>query len=375
MNDTVTILIVDDKSENIFALEKLLERSNRIFLQATSGKEGLKIALEMAVDLVILDVQMPEMDGFEVAKVLKSHKRTKNIPIIFASAEKKERQSIMKGYEEGAVDYLRKPLDPEVTRAKVTVLLKIQLQEREIKKLNAELQKNVEQLKAANKELESFSHSVSHDLQAPLRVLSAHSGILLEDYADKLDDEANRLLKTIQKNVDRMNKLVDDLLKFSKSGKKEVHKSNVNTEKMVGSIVREIAISSQNKATIKLNQLIPVLADRSLLTQVWTNLISNAIKYSSKKNDPIVEIGSNIHENEIVDYIKDNGAGFSMEYASKLFEVFQRLHKVDQFEGSGVGLAIVQKIIERHGGRVWAEGRVNEGATFYFSLPNLRIEN
>jgi two-component system sensor histidine kinase/response regulator len=369
MNDEVTILIVDDKTENIFALEKLLERSNRIFLRATSGKEGLKIALERDLDLIILDVQMPEMDGFEVAKVLKSHKRTRDIPIIFASAEKKERQSIMKGFEEGAVDYLPKPLDPEVTRAKVTVLLKIQLQKREINQLYSELKMNVEQLKTVNKELESFSYSVSHDLRTPLRILNGYSSILLEDYADKLDDEGKRMLKGIQKNAKRMNKLVEDLLEFSKLGRKEPKKSRIDTETLVADIVNEIGISRSNKATIKLNPLIPVWADLSLITQVWTNLISNAIKYSSGKDHPSIEIGS-IQDNEIVYYVKDNGAGFSMEYVDKLFGVFQRLHKADEFEGTGVGLAIVHKIIEKHGGRVWAEGRVNEGATFYFSLPN-----
>ncbi|HKC37289.1 MAG TPA: response regulator, partial [Chitinophagaceae bacterium] len=218
MDSEVTILIVDDKPANIFALGKLLEKPERVLISATSGKDGLKIALSKKIDLVILDVQMPEMDGFEVAKILKSNKRTKDVPIIFASAEKKERHSIMKGFEEGAVDYLSKPLDPEVTKAKVAVLLKIQLQKKElieknmsleqadvqIKQLNLELQKNLVQLETANKELESFSYSVSHDLRTPLRILNGHSSILLEDYGDKFDDEAKRLLQSIQGNVNKM---------------------------------------------------------------------------------------------------------------------------------------------------------------------------
>jgi light-regulated signal transduction histidine kinase (bacteriophytochrome) len=328
---------------------------------------------------------MPEMDGFEVANILKSNKRTKDIPILFASAEKKERHSIMKGFEEGAVDYLSKPLDPEVTKAKVAVLLKIQLQKRElieknrslevadsqIKQLNSELKKNIVQLELVNKELESFSYSISHDLQAPLRILDGHSAILLEDYGDTLlDDEAKKLLGSIRRNTQKMNDLIRDLLKFSKSGRQEVEKSEIDTAKLVSTIILELETSTPPKATIILNPLLPVFADYSLVTQVWINLISNAIKYSAKKENPKIEIGSIQRENEVVHYVKDNGVGFDTAYADKLFGVFQRLHKASDFEGNGVGLAIVQRIISKHGGRVWAESKPNEGASFYFSLPD-----
>jgi len=385
MEGNAIILIIDDKTANIFALEKLLERPERFFLDATNGEDGLKIALANKIDLIILDVQMPEMDGFEVANILKSNKRTKDIPILFASAEKKERHSIMKGFEEGAVDYLSKPLDPEVTKAKVAVLLKIQLQKRElieknrsleiadsqIQQLNSELQKNIVQLEVVNKELESFSYSISHDLQAPLRILNGHSAILLEDYGDTLDDEAKRLLGSIRRNTQKMNDLIKDLLKFSKSGRQEVEKSEIDTTKLVSTILLELETSTPPKATIILNPLLPVFADCSLVTQVWINLISNAIKYSAKKENPKIEIGSIQHENEVVHYVKDNGVGFDTAYADKLFGVFQRLHKASDFEGNGVGLAIVKRIISKHGGRVWAESKPNEGASFYFSLPGV----
>ncbi len=383
MDGKSTILIIDDRTANIFALEKLLERPERFFLDATNGEDGLKLALANKIDLIILDVQMPAMDGFEVAKILKSSKRTKDIPILFASAEKKEPHSILKGFEEGAVDYLSKPLDPEVTKAKVAVLLKIQLQKRElieknrsleiadsqIKQLNSELKKNIAQLELVNKELESFSYSISHDLQAPLRILNGHSTILLEDYGDSLDDEAKRLLGSLQRNTRKMNDLIKDLLKFSKSGRQEVEKSEIDTVNLVNTIILELETSTPPKATIILSPLLPVYADYSLVTQVWINLISNAIKYSAKNENPKIEIGSIQYENEIVHYVKDNGAGFDMKYANKLFGVFQRLHTATEFEGSGVGLAIVKRIISKHGGRVWAESKPNEGATFYFSLP------
>jgi two-component system, sensor histidine kinase and response regulator len=384
MNDAVTILIVDDRPENIFALEKLLEKPSRTFVTANSGKEGLTLALNNNIDLVILDVQMPEMDGFEVAQILKSSKRTKDVPIIFASAEKKERQSIMKGFEEGAVDYLPKPLDPELTKAKVSVLLKIQLQKRElaeknkslekaeveILQLNSELQKNNEQLLTVNKDLESFSYSVSHDLRAPLRSIIGYSKALEEDYHEKLDADGKRQLSIIQQNAIRMNTLIDNLLEFSKLGKKELEKSEVDTGSLVQNVINEVKNSRNYTTKVNVSALPTVHGDPTLLTQVWVNLISNAFKYSSKKEAPVVEVGSKEETGETLFYVKDNGAGFDMAYANKLFGVFQRLHKVDEFEGTGIGLSLVKRIINRHGGRIWAEAAPGKGATFYFTLPN-----
>jgi signal transduction histidine kinase len=383
MQERVTILIVDDKPANIYALETLLDKPDRTFLNAINGNDALKLALSNDIDLIILDVQMPEMDGFEVAQILKLNKKTKDIPIIFASAEKKERQSIMKGFEEGAVDYLSKPLDPELTTAKVSVLLKIQLQKKElieknqslekadaqIKQLNADLQKNLLQLEEVNKELESFSYSVSHDLRAPVRALVGFSKMLEESYNDTLDDEGKRMVGVIHRNAIKMGSLIDDLLEFSKMGRQEVRKSAINVADMVKEVISDITDQTEYHANVTINELLPTYADRALLTQVWINLISNAFKYSAKKENPAVEIGSHRDDRYIVYYVKDNGAGFSMEYAEKLFGVFQRLHKASEFEGTGVGLAIVHRIITRHGGRVWAEAKVNEGATFFFTLP------
>lgn len=375
--------MVDDKPSNLYALETLLDKPGRTFLSATNGNDALKLALNNDIDLIILDVQMPEMDGFEVAQILKLNKKTKDIPIIFASAEKKERQSVMKGFEEGGVDYLSKPLDPELTTAKVSVLLKIQLQKKElleknqslekadaqIKKLNADLNKNLLQLEEVNKELESFSYSVSHDLRAPVRALVGFSKMLEEDYQGSLDDEGKRLLGIIRKNALKMGTLIDDLLEFSKMGRKEIKKTRVEVQPMVKSISDEIVDVNKYNAEVIINPLTPVQADQALLTQVWINLISNALKYSAKKEQPKVEVGSYTDKNEIIYYVKDNGAGFDMEYADKLFGVFQRLHKANEFEGTGVGLAIVHRIVTKHGGRVWAEAKPNEGAIFSFALP------
>jgi PAS domain S-box-containing protein len=489
-NEAANILIVDDKAGNIFALEQILSRPGRNIIRATNGKEALKTVLNTDVDLIILDVQMPDMDGFEVAQILKSHKRTRDIPIIFASAEKKEQRFMIKGFEEGAVDYLYKPLDAAVTEAKVSVLLQLHLQKKElirknailekyallinnsadliciinartlhfeevnnavvamlgytvdeirntsilsymeqedshavqrlsnankekfsfeiriynkdrsvrwlnwnivnkdgcwfanarditqqkrsdweIKQLNADLEGNIALLEVTNKELESFSYSVSHDLRAPLRSINGYSRIILEDHQTQLNDELHRLLGKIQGNASRMGVLIDNLLEFSRLGRRKVAKYPVNLTELAHRVLNDLDEDHRGKARIHIGSLPSAEGDPVLLYQVIMNLVSNAIKYSGKKEAPEIEIGASEKEGKYIYFVKDNGAGFNMDYAHKLFGVFQRLHDSDAFEGTGVGLAIVQRIIVKHGGRVWAEGRLNEGATFFFSLP------
>lgn len=239
---------------------------------------------------------------------------------------------------------------------------------KEIQSNNEEIAAQNDQLHEINKELETFSYSVSHDLRAPLRAVIGYSKIVEEDFQEKLDKEGKRLLRVIQQNGLKMSSLIDALLEFSKLGRKELRKTEIDTEKLLKNILDEIS-TSQDKTEIKLSRLPSVCADRNLVSQVWINLISNAIKYSATQETPTIEIGSDTGENEIVFYVKDNGVGFNMEYVDKLFGVFQRLHKDDEFDGTGVGLAMVKRIVNKHGGRVWAEGKVGEGATFYFSLP------
>ncbi|HWY10439.1 MAG TPA: PAS domain S-box protein [Bacteroidia bacterium] len=231
-----------------------------------------------------------------------------------------------------------------------------------------ERKKAEDQLLAVNKELEAFSYSVSHDLRAPLRAINGYAQMLNEDYGSKFDDEGKRIIDTIRYNAARMGTLIDDLLSFSRLGRKEVHKTVINMNELIEVMQNEMDKSLINNAKIKVDKLHKVKADYGLLQHVMFNLLSNAIKYSSKEKNPLIEISSEEKGNEIIFSVKDNGAGFDMRYYDKLFGVFQRLHTQDEFEGTGVGLAIVQRIIGKHGGKVWAEGKVDEGATFYFSL-------
>lgn len=226
-----------------------------------------------------------------------------------------------------------------------------------------------EQLAAVNKELEAFSYSVSHDLRAPLRAINGYAHMLKEDHGNQLNEEGERVLKTIEYNAARMGTLIDDLLAFSKLGRKAIQKKPVDMNEMVQDVITELHKTMPRQIKIKIGKLHNVKADEVLLYQVIFNLLANGIKYTSKQEFPEIEINSKQQDNEIIVSFKDNGVGFDMKYADKLFGVFQRLHSQDEFEGTGVGLAIVKRIIEKHNGKVWAEGKLNEGALFNFSLP------
>ena len=244
----------------------------------------------------------------------------------------------------------------------------------QVHQLNTELEQRVvartAQLEAANHELEAFSYSVSHDLRAPLRAIDGYSHILQDDYAGKLDDEGMRLLNVVRDNTNRMSQLIDDILQFSRTGRTELNSSEINMENMAHEVFAELqAAVADGKVQIEIEHLPSARGDNAMMRQVFVNLLSNAIKFSRAREIPKIKVGATVKDGETVYYVKDNGAGFDMLHADKLFGVFQRLHSVSEFEGTGIGLAIVKRIITRHGGRVWAEGKVGEGATLFFSIP------
>ena len=235
---------------------------------------------------------------------------------------------------------------------------------------NESLEIKTQQLDTANKELDAFAYSVSHDLRAPLRAIDGFSQMLTEDHQDKLNKEGKRQLNVIQGSARQMGQLIDDLLAFSRLGRKELRMSDINMRALAEEVVKQLQIIETEKtAQLKIDSLPTALGDQSMIREVFANLLSNALKYTAPREAAVIEVSAKTDGNESIYSVRDNGVGFNMKYADKLFQVFQRLHSAEEFEGTGIGLALVQRIIHRHGGRVWAEGKVNKGATFYFSLP------
>jgi signal transduction histidine kinase len=361
------ILVVDDTPANLQVLAGMLKDRGYKVRPVPSGKLALQAAEREPPDLILLDINMPEMNGYEVCERLKVDDKLKSIPVIFISALTEQLDKV-KAFTVGGVDYLTKPFQMEELHARLKTHLNL-------RRLQSELELTNAQLEVSNMDLESFSYSVSHDLRAPLRAIDGFSRILLDDFSASLPDEAKAYLKSVCDNTRQMGQLVNDLLAFSRLGRMAIAKQTVEQGSMVRQCLAEMQEEQKGRQLeIAIGDLPTCQADPNLLKQVWTNLISNALKYTRKRTVARVEIGclkvprSSGAGTETVFFVKDNGAGFDMKYVHKLFGVFQRLHRAADYDGTGVGLAIVQRIVNRHGGRVWGEAQLNEGATFSFIL-------
>ncbi len=322
------------------------------------GEMALDAVLRRPPDIILTDVMMPRLDGFGLLRELRSDPRTRTIPVILLSARAGE-ESAAEGLDAGADDYLAKPFSARDLLTRVRTHLRLARLRRE----------SALDLEAANKELEAFSYSVSHDLRAPLRTMDGFSQALLEDFGSRMPEDARRYLRMIRKGAERMSALIDDLLSLSLLSRQILNKQKMETAALVRHALRDLDPEQRDRRVeIKVGSLPPCVGDPALLKQVWINLLSNALKYTRGRDPAVVEIDSRMEGKDRVFFVRDNGAGFDMAYADKLFGVFQRLHREDEFEGTGVGLAIVHRIVRHHGGRVWAEAAVDQGATFYFTL-------
>ncbi|MEI7725484.1 MAG: response regulator [Bacteroidota bacterium] len=546
-SEKIKILVIDDNIDNHVTIKALINEAfpGTLTISALSGSQGIEMALVNDPDVILLDIIMPEMDGFEVCRRIKADKNLSNIPVVFVTSLKGEKETRIRALEAGAEAFLAKPIDEIELTAQIRAMLKIKnanieklnenkqlaslveeqlleiketqiatlnmledvtrenearkkseealikseekyrnifenvqdvfyqtnlngiildispsiknlsgisreellgtpvhslyhnpedrqilldaiqkngvlkdfelrlktqtgevnyvsinarliydvnhkpthidgalrdihdrkLAEKKLLELNEELDLRVKQrtaeLESANKELETFSYSVSHDLKAPLRHINGFIGLFLENKSTEFNEDELEYLKKVTDAATEMAQLIDALLSFSRLNLAELRKVNINSTDMVQQIIKFFDPDIQNrKITFNVAPLPDIKGDEGLMRQVWTNLISNAIKYTGKKPEAIVDIGGNVTESETTFFIKDNGAGFNMKYADKLFGVFQRLHKTRDFEGVGIGLANVSRIVRRHGGQCRAESTPDQGATFYFSLPN-----
>ncbi|NJO12957.1 MAG: response regulator, partial [Gammaproteobacteria bacterium] len=353
---------------------------NQNLITATSGTEALRCVLTQDFAVILLDVQMPDMSGIEAAAMIRERERSKTTPIIFLTGMVKTAEMMFKGYSTGAVDYLMKPVVAGILRTKVEVFVDLalahlalqeEIRERvriagEISKLNMVLEQRNDDLLAANEDLEAFGHSVSHDLRMPLRHIQAYIGMVESSAAGKLDEQEQRRLEGARQAAQRMSQLIDDLLSFSRIGRTPLASVLVDMSELVKETLHELDPEMQGRSIDwNLSHLPRVRGDRSLLHQVWVNLLSNAIKYTRRREPARIEVAALQQDKELVFWVKDNGVGFDMAYADKLFGVFQRMHTVQEFEGTGVGLANVRRIIQRHGGRTWAQAVRNEGAQIF----------
>jgi two-component system, sensor histidine kinase and response regulator len=383
----VNILLVDDQPANLVALEAMLQGLGQNLVKAESGREALKWLLTHEFAVILLDVKMPDMDGFETATLIRQRDKSRHTPILFLTAADKSQSHAVRGYAVGAVDYLIKPVVPEFVRSKVAVfvelakkseLLRKQTQllaeseqaARELAETRAEL---VRDLEHKNRELESFSYAVSHDLRAPLRRIDSFSRAVLESQAERLDDPGRRYLQRVREASQHMSQLIDDVLYLSRVTRADLRDQEVDLSALANLVVTRLQEGDPaRKVEFKVRPGVMVTGDGQLLRIAMENLLENAWKFTSKEADARVEFGVTQASSEPTYFVRDNGAGFDMTYADRLFGPFQRLHPQGEFPGSGIGLATVQRIIHRHGGRVWAEGLVGQGATFQFTLGRVR---
>src|SRR5687767_7726777 len=513
--DSIEILLVDDTPDKLLALEAALSDMNQTIVRAESGSEALRLILRRDFAVILLDINMPGMDGFETASLIRQRKSSAHTPIIFITSFSTADVEVYRGYSLGAVDYLFTPVTPEVLRSKVAVFvelakknreiqrqaaalrladeermqrklaetnarlewetrrnhffrLSIELlaisnydgvftqtnptwektlgydeselhghalqdyihaddleatnevignilkadtplyfenrfrakdgsyrwlgwtvapfaaegllyifardmterreRENEIRRLNGDLEQRTLSLQLLNQELESFSYSLAHDLRTPLRSITAYSEMMAGGEAGELTSEAMKMVHTIQRNSGRMTQLMDDFLAFFRVARKDVKQETVVMTAIAREAIATVSVDNKRQVDFKIGVLPPAKGDPAMVLQVLVNLISNAVKFTALKAKAEIEIGCLTDRTPTVYFVKDNGVGFNMKYYSRLFGVFERLHRREEFDGTGIGLAIVQKIVQRHGGSVWAESVIDGGATFYFTL-------
>ena len=402
------ILLVDDRDQNLLALQATLQPMGEELLLARSGPDALRLLLKHDFAVILLDAQMPEMDGFETAAIIRQREKNRLTPIIFLTAYSRDRAFVTQGYSVGAADYITKPYDPEILRSKVRVFVELfkrgeeikrqqemlrqsglreaerlrreqmwELEQEHMRRLTIELEERVAertgQLVEANEELEAFCYSISHDLRAPLRAITSTSMILLEESEGKLPpDHIEHLLRQAH-NSRRLATLIDDLLQLSRIGRKAMEVRPVNLSAVAKEVSDEVLTRGWDKPPhIDIEPGMTANGDPGLLRLLLENLIDNACKYSPKGG--CIQVGSRMEGDETVFFVKDTGVGFDMRYEPKIFLPFERLVLESEFPGTGIGLANAKRVVKRHGGHIWAKSQLGKGATFFFTINGAKAE-
>ena len=352
------VLVVDDNADLREYVAGILSPDFDVET-APDGAAALEAVRARPPGMVVSDVMMPRLDGVGLVRALRADPATAALPILLLSARAGE-ESAIRGLDVGSDDYLEKPFSARELRARVRARLELSRARRAW----------IERLEAANRELDAFAESVTHDLRNPLMGVRGFAELLANDYGDRLGEDGRKCVQEIQEGASTMGRLIGDLLEFSRMGRKSVESSPVDMRGLVDEAVRELRRSApERRVDVRVDGLPPVVGDPAMLRQVVVNLLSNAFKYSKGKDPAVIEVGTEDGGDHTVFFVRDNGAGFDMKDASRLFRPFQRLHNHSEFEGTGVGLALVRRVVQRHGGRVWAEGEPGKGARFSFSLP------
>lgn len=386
------ILTVDDSLTYLHEVAAELREEGYDVVPARSGEEALELLSVQTVDCILLDLVMPGLSGQETCRRIKGTAVWRDIPLIMHTALE-EQDAMIEGINAGADDYIAKSSDLEVLRARVRAQLRRKQFEDENRSIREQLlQKElevvaansarelaetratfVEELKQKNSELEAFSYSVSHDLRAPLRSIDGFSHLLLEGYSSVIDNKGQDYLRRVCESARRMGELIDDLLSLSRVSRSELKRDQIDLSSIARVVFEELMKKDPERhMELRATEQLLADADGRLIRIVFENLLGNAWKFTTKVPAPRIEIGSEQMQEGTVFFIRDNGAGFDMSYAENLFRPFQRLHSESEFPGTGIGLATVHRIINRHGGRIWAKGAVREGATFYFTIPSAK---
>jgi signal transduction histidine kinase len=409
----IKILVVDDREDNLFSIETILEQDGYIVKKANSGRAALKVLLkEFDFTLILMDVQMPDLNGFDTAALIYERDKLKHIPIIFITANDHGEENIFKGYKQGGVDYIYKPINPELLKAKVSVFVELykknhqlMAQEQKLIAINKNLAKEIEvrksteekiidlntqlidnnrQLKITNDELERFAYVASHDLQEPLRKIMIFGDRFSSKYLKKLDDEGRNYIERMMRASERMQLLIKNLLAFSRTAVSADAYEPTDIRQLIEEVLTDIEVNIQRKDALVLIEDLPRLSIiPSQFKQLFQNLITNALKFSKENERPKVTISyeqvkgvaikgitsDKYSENFFRIYVKDNGIGFDNKYADEIFVPFKRLHSFDKFEGTGIGLSICKKIAEQHGGAITAQSEIDKGTTFIITMP------